>query len=237
MKIAVGSDERTHLTDAVLDYLAGRQHEVVLFGALQGSQADWPDVAAQVAHAVASGACPEGILFCWTGTGASIAANKVAGIRAALCHDAETARGARIYNHANVLVLSLRATAEAIAAEILEAWFGTPYSSDEWNVRQVARVADLEKGMWKQTQENPAEGSLPVAVYVAANRLEAEVIRGLLNTEGIPASLQYESVGVVYGLTVDGIGETRVLVPSRLEARARAVIAQQAADQEAAAGG
>ena len=73
----------------------------------------------------------KGIVFCWTGTGASIAANKVRGIRAALCHDAETARGARIWNRANVLALSLRATSEALAKEILEAWFATPYSDDE----------------------------------------------------------------------------------------------------------
>ena len=86
----------------------------------------------------------EGIVFCWTGTGASIAANKVPGIRAALCQDAETARGARIWNHANVLALSLRATTEAIAKEILDTWFATPYSEDEWNRQQMERIRQLE---------------------------------------------------------------------------------------------
>lgn len=69
----------------------------------------------------------------------------MSGIRAALCHDAETARGARIWNHANVLVLSLRATTEAIAKEILDAWFSTPYSEDEWNILQMERIRQLEK--------------------------------------------------------------------------------------------
>ena len=77
--------------------------------------------------------------------GASIAANKVPGIRAALCHDAKTARGARTWNHANVLALSLRATSEAMAKEILEAWFATPYSDDEWNRQQIARIRQLEE--------------------------------------------------------------------------------------------
>jgi ribose 5-phosphate isomerase B len=91
------------------------------------------------------GQADEGIVFCWTGTGASIAANKVRGIRAALCHDAETARGARIWNHANVLALSLRVTSEALAKEILEAWFSTSYSDDEWNCQQIARLCQLEQ--------------------------------------------------------------------------------------------
>ena len=84
--------------------------------------------------------------MCWTGTGASLAANKVAGIRAALCHDAETARGARVWNHANVLALSLRATPVPIAREILDAWFSTPVSDDEWNLRQMARIRAIETG-------------------------------------------------------------------------------------------
>ena len=86
---------------------------------------------------VADGRADEAVVMCWTGTGASLAANKVAGIRAALCHDAETARGARVWNHANVLALSLRATPMPIAREILDAWFSTPYSDDDWNLRQI----------------------------------------------------------------------------------------------------
>lgn len=146
MKIAVSSDERTHLTDFVLEELERRGHDVVAFGPLSedDQDEDWPLVSSKAAHAVAEGDADEGIVFCWTGTGASIAANKVQGVRAALCHDAETARGARIWNHANVLALSLRATPEPIAKEILEAWFETPYSDDEWNLEQMERIRELE---------------------------------------------------------------------------------------------
>ncbi|MBD2198488.1 MULTISPECIES: RpiB/LacA/LacB family sugar-phosphate isomerase [Calothrix] len=147
MKIAIGSDERTHLTDIVLAELKQRGHQIVTFGSLDEneSEVDWPISSSKVALAVATQQADEGIVFCWTGTGASIAANKVTGIRAALCHDAETARGARIWNHANVLVLSLRATTDAIAKEILDAWFSTPYSNDEWNLQQMQRITELEK--------------------------------------------------------------------------------------------
>jgi ribose 5-phosphate isomerase B len=136
--IAVGSDEKTHLTEAVIADLTRRGHTLELYGPLAGQEGDWVDVGAQVARRVASGAFQEGVLFCWTGTGISMAANKVPGIRAALCADAETARGARRWNHANVLVLSLRLTSEAQAQEILEAWFSSP-----WDPKEAATVAKL----------------------------------------------------------------------------------------------
>jgi ribose 5-phosphate isomerase B len=148
MKIAIGSDERTHLTEMLAEELKNRGHELILFGPLAENDpdVDWPLTSSKVAQAVASGEADEGIVCCWTGTGASIAANKVPGIRAALCHDAETAHGARIWNHANVLALSLRATPEAIAKEILDAWFSTPYSEDEWNRQQIERLKRLDAG-------------------------------------------------------------------------------------------
>lgn len=147
MKIAIGSDERTHLTDAVIEDVRRRGHDVVLMGALAEGEpeTDWPLTSQQIAEAVASGAVDEGIVCCWTGTGASIAANKVAGVRAALCGDAETARGARVWNAANVLALSLRATSEPVAKEILEAWFATAPSDDEWNKRQIERIRELDE--------------------------------------------------------------------------------------------
>ena len=144
MKIAVSADERTHLVDFVLEELKKRGHEVLYFGPEPGQDADWPLVTREVAERVARGEVDEGIVMCWTGTGASIAANKVPGVRAALCHDAETAKGARIWNHANVLALSLRATSEPIAKEILDAWFSTPYSDDEWNRTQIERIRQME---------------------------------------------------------------------------------------------
>src|SRR5919199_5868005 len=104
MRIAAGSDERSELTEALVKELQERGHEVVLYGPVAGQEeSDWPLVCGRVAEAVATGEADEGIVCCWTGTGASIAANKVPGVRAALVGDAETARGARVWNHANVL--------------------------------------------------------------------------------------------------------------------------------------
>jgi ribose 5-phosphate isomerase B len=147
MKIAIGSDGRTHLTDFVIEDLKRRGHDILPIGPLAENdpEVDWPLTSSKVGEAITTGQADEGIVFCWTGTGASIAANKVPGIRAALCHDASTAEGARTWNHANVLALSLRATPEAIAKEILDAWFSTPYSSDEWNRQQMERIRQLEE--------------------------------------------------------------------------------------------
>ena len=145
MKIAIGSDERTHLTDTIVELVQQRGHQVALFGPLADEPAYWPEVARQVAEAITSGQADEGILCCWTGTGVSLAANKVPGIRAALCDDAETARGARLWNDANVLCLSLRRTSEVIAGEILESWFGTTYQPNEEDDTCLAQVAVLEE--------------------------------------------------------------------------------------------
>jgi ribose 5-phosphate isomerase B len=147
MKIAIGSDDRTHFTDTLIAELKKRGHDLLLFGPLAENdpETDWPLTSSKAAQAVASGQADEGIVCCWTGTGASIAANKVSGIRAALCQDAETARGARKWNRANVLAFSLRATSEPLALEILEAWFSTPYTDDDWNKQQIERIQYLER--------------------------------------------------------------------------------------------
>ena len=149
MNLIVGSDERTHVTDAVVDELRRRGHELDLRGLLrplrsESDETTWPHIARQVAEAVASGAADEGILFCWTGTGVSMAANKVPGVRAALCDDAETARGARLWNNANVLCLSLRRTPEVIAKEILDAWFATAYQPNETDDACLAELDRIE---------------------------------------------------------------------------------------------
>lgn len=150
MKLVVGSDERTFVTDAVVAELRRRGHEVEWAGAaaggVEGAAATmaWPHVARHVAEAVAAGAADEGILFCWTGTGVSIAANKVPGIRAALCADAETARGARLWNNANVLCLSLRLTSEVVAREILDAWFSARYNPNETDDAALAALDAIE---------------------------------------------------------------------------------------------
>jgi len=145
MKIAVGSDERSHLTDSVVEELKKRGHQVELLGPLAGEAVPWPDVAQAVAERVAEGQADEGVLFCWTGTGVSIAANKVPGVRAALCDDPETAAGARKWNDANVLCLSLRRTPEVIAREILDAWFATRYQPNPEDDACIARVAEIER--------------------------------------------------------------------------------------------
>jgi ribose 5-phosphate isomerase B len=138
LRIALGSDERSKLTDFVEQELRRRGFEVELIGPLKGDPIAWPDVAAAVAEQVAAGQSHEGVLFCYTGTGVSIAANKVPGIRAALCADADTARGARAWNQANVLCMSLRSTSETVAGQILDAWFSaSPDASEQPNVNKV----------------------------------------------------------------------------------------------------
>ena len=131
VRIALGSDEKTYLVDEIARELERRGHSVTAFGAAAGTAEPWAATALSVAEGVARGDYDSGVVCCWTGTGVSIAANKVPGIRAALCGDAATARGARKWNDANVLALSLRATAPEGAREILEAWLSEPYGGTE----------------------------------------------------------------------------------------------------------
>ncbi len=134
---------RTGVADAVVEELVRRGHEPLPHGALADAERDdWAWASEAAARDVADGRGDQGIVCCWTGTGASIAANKVPGVRAALCTDAETARGARRWNDANVLALSLRTTSHALLREILDAWFkGEP--SDEAD--DVANVKHLDE--------------------------------------------------------------------------------------------
>jgi ribose 5-phosphate isomerase B len=144
MRIAIAADERTGVADAVVDEVRRRGHEPLLHGALADAERDdWAWASEAAARDVADGRADQGIVCCWTGTGASIAANKVGGIRAALCGDAATAAGARRWNDANVLALSLRSTSAAVLGEILDAWFaGTP-SGDEDDRANVAHVGEI----------------------------------------------------------------------------------------------
>ena len=144
MRIVVGSDDRITLTSAVMAEVGSRGMELELFDALApGDGPAWPQVAVAVAQEVAQGRCHQGILFCYTGTGVSIAANKVPGVRAALCADAETARGARLWNDANVLCMSLRLTYIDVAREILDAWFSIP-ETDAPELGNLAWVNELD---------------------------------------------------------------------------------------------
>ena len=144
LRIAVGSDMRHPVADAVATRLEGAGHAVVVCGAVRAQATPWPDVAEQVGRLVASGAVDTGVVCCWTGTGVSIAANKVPGVRAALCGDAPTAAGARRWNDANVLALSLRASSEALAGEIVDAWLAQA-AADPAEAGNIARVGDIER--------------------------------------------------------------------------------------------
>jgi ribose 5-phosphate isomerase B len=127
LRIAICSDETYPVHSLVIDQVKSRGYEVSLFGALAtGVESCWVATAEQAAQVIISGGCQQGIFFCWSGTGICMAANKLPGIRAALCGDAETARAARIWNHANVLALSNRLLSQDVAKEILAAWFETP---------------------------------------------------------------------------------------------------------------
>lgn len=143
MKIAVGSDAKTHLTDFVVEELKKRGHEIELFGALAGDAIQWAEIGKIVAEKVASKEYEQGILFCYTGTGVSIAANKVPKARAALCLDAETAKGARKWNDANILVMSLRLTSEIVAKEILDAWLSSEAEKEE--IANVEKISEIEQ--------------------------------------------------------------------------------------------
>ncbi|MBV8373009.1 MAG: RpiB/LacA/LacB family sugar-phosphate isomerase [Candidatus Eremiobacteraeota bacterium] len=135
MRIALGSDMTGELPETIERWLRAREHDVIRYGALAECAASdaWTAVGRAVGEAVAGGTADYGILCCWTGTGVSIAANKVRGVRAALCGDAATAAGAREWNDANVLCLSLRSTSAAVAEELLEAWFAaTPTARPEY---------------------------------------------------------------------------------------------------------
>ena len=147
MRIAVAADERTGIADAILDELRRRGHETIAHGALaDGERDDWAWASEAAARDVAAGRAEQGIVCCWTGTGASIAANKVGGIRAALCADAATADGARRWNDANVLALSLRTTSAAELTEILDAWFAGSPSADGDDRANVGHLAEIESG-------------------------------------------------------------------------------------------
>jgi ribose 5-phosphate isomerase B len=147
MRIAVAADECVGIAAALLEELRRRGHEPIEHGALsEAERDDWAWASEAAARDVAEGRAEQAVVCCWTGTGASIAANKVPGIRAALCGDAPTASGARKWNDANVLALSLRATSSAELEEILDAWFSTEASADSDDVANVDHIGEIESG-------------------------------------------------------------------------------------------
>jgi ribose 5-phosphate isomerase B len=145
MRVSLAADELTGVAQALPDELRRRGHQPILHGAYADAErADWAWASESAARDVAEGRADQAIVACWTGTGASIAANKVLGIRAALCGDAATAEGARRWNDANVLALSLRLTTSTELQEILDAWFSGASSDDRSDLDNVAHLAEIE---------------------------------------------------------------------------------------------
>jgi len=145
MRIVVGSDDVYHVARVVVEHLRSRGHEVEELGALRSGRLEpWPDVAWEVAQRVVEGLADYGIVICYTGTGVSIAANKVRGIRCALCPDAETARGARRWNDANMLALSARLTSDEVAKEIVDAFLSVE-KPDESELENIRKIMEMEK--------------------------------------------------------------------------------------------
>jgi ribose 5-phosphate isomerase B len=146
MRIALAADELTGIAGLIPEELSRRGHEVIAHGAYaDGERPDWAWASERAARDVAEGRAQQAVVACWTGTGASIAANKVAGVRAALCGDAKTAEGARRWNDANVLALSLRLTSRAALGEILDAWFAGDPSAEREDVKNVAHLTEIER--------------------------------------------------------------------------------------------
>jgi ribose 5-phosphate isomerase B len=139
MRIVVGADDEGAVADAVVDDLRERGHEVTVL-----EREQWPEVARKVGEAVATGKADQGVVFCWTGTGTAMAANKVPGVRAALAWEPWIAEGARRWNDANVLVMSLKRTAPETAKEILDAWLAVE-QPDPDEAENIARLAELER--------------------------------------------------------------------------------------------
>jgi len=140
MRIAYAADDENETTRAVISHLTSSGHEVVRVG----TSDTWPDLGAAVGRAVVSGDADYGVVMCWTGTGTAIAANKVPGVRAALAWEPWIARGARLWNDANVLALSLKRLAPPVAVEVVDAFLDTS-TPDPDEADNIARLAEIER--------------------------------------------------------------------------------------------
>lgn len=144
MRISVSADSTDGVALALADELRKRGHDVLVHGALSDDErADWAWASEASARDVAEGLADQAVVCCWTGTGASIAANKVYGVRAALCTDGYTASGARKWNDANVLALSLRLTSGPVLMEILDAWFSGEASQEAAAIANVSHLSEI----------------------------------------------------------------------------------------------
>lgn len=153
MRMAIGGDSVCHLIETITDHIEAKGIELVRCGALAGREADYVDSSREVAELVASGQCDQGLLFCNTGTGATIIANKVPGVRAALCVEAFAASVARLANNANVLVLSIFSTSEYHAREIVDVWLATGPSEEPRRVTFHRKTDELDAHYRKRPSE------------------------------------------------------------------------------------
>jgi ribose 5-phosphate isomerase B len=154
MRISVAADELTGIALPLVQELRQRGHEPILHGAfVDDERPDWAWASEAAARDISDGRADQAIVACWTGTGASIAANKLPGVRAALCTDVKTVEGARRWNDANLLALSLRRTAVAELAEILDAWFSEEVSDDPQDVENIAHLGEIEAAVGPRPTE------------------------------------------------------------------------------------
>ena len=143
MMIAIGSDHGGfELKQAIMKHLKNRGMEYRDYGTFTPESCDYPDFGKAVAHAVAEGECDRGIAVCGTGIGISITANKVHGIRAALCGDCFSAEATRLHNDANILALGARVVGEGLAIKIVDTFLDTPFSNDERHIRRISKIED-----------------------------------------------------------------------------------------------
>ncbi len=141
--IAIGSDHGGfELKEKLMEHLSERGLEYKDFGTYSSASCDYPVYAKAVANAVASGECDRGIIICGTGIGVSITANKVCGIRAALCGDCFSAEATRQHNDANVLCMGARVVGEGLALKIADTFLDTPFSNDERHIRRISMIED-----------------------------------------------------------------------------------------------
>lgn len=162
MRISVAADELTGVAYPLIQELRQRGHEPILHGAyVDDERPDWAWACESAARDVSEGRADQAIVLCWTGTGAAIAANKVPGVRAALCTDIKTVEGARRWNDANVLALSLRRTGQIELAEMLNVWFSEPVSDDPQDLENIAHVTEIESGRAAPPSPAPAADDEP----------------------------------------------------------------------------
>lgn len=142
--IAIGCDHGGYeLKQEIIKYLKENHLEYKDFGCDSPESCDYPEYGHKVAHAVADGECEKGILICGTGIGISISANKVKGVRAALCHDCFSAEATRLHNDANILAMGARVIGAGHALKVVDTFLNTPFSNDERHIRRISKIEEV----------------------------------------------------------------------------------------------